>query len=246
MERNMVQSPFLTPLVGVPTWQHAAPLLTGLEERGDLRLTAMPVEAIAEALRLQACACALVPPCVLLDDPALCVIPGAGLAAQDGSTTERLITTSALESVRRIQVTPEARHLAIYIQIIFAERGLPMPAFVPPDVADRGDALLVSGAGEKNRPGEGHDLAELWRALTRTPLVLGVWVCHGNSPIRLLRTVLGESARRGEAELNKNVSGAGEYYYRILSAESECLRALHRLARHHAIAGASVESIAFC
>lgn len=242
----MVQSPFLTPLVGVPTWPHAAPLLTGLDERGDLRLAAMPVEAIAEALRLQACACALVPPCVLLDDPALCVIPGAGLAAQEGGTTERLITTGALESVHRIAVTPEARHLVIYLQIIFAEQGLAMPEFVPPDMAERGDALLVSGPGETVQSGEGHDVAELWRALTGTPLVLGVWVCHGNGPIRLLRTVLGEASRRGEVELNKNVSGAAEYYYRILSAESECLRALHRLARRHAIAGASVESIAFC
>lgn len=242
----MVQSPFLPPLIGVPSWPHAAPLLSGLDERGDLRLAAMPVEAIAEALRLQACACALVPPCVLLDDPALCVIPGAGLAAREGGTTERLITTRALESVRRIQVTPEARHLVIYIQIIFAERGLPMPEFVPPNTADHGDARLVSGAGKKGPSGEGHDVAELWRALTGTPLVLGVWACHGNGPIRLLRTVLGEASRRGEMALNRDVSGGGEYYYRILSAESDCLRALHRLARQHAIAGASVESIAFC
>ncbi len=242
----MYQSPFLTPLVGVPIWPHAAPLLTGLDERGDLRLTAMPVEAIAEALRLQACTCALVPPCVLLDDPGLRVIPGAGLAVEEGGTTERLITSDALESVRRIQVTPEARRLAVYIQVIYAERGLPMPEFALPNAAERGDALLVSGANEGGPSDEGHNVAELWRALTHTPLVLGVWVCHENGPIRLLRTVLGEASRRGEMEFNRDVPGGSNYYYRILSAESECLRTLHRLARRHAIAGASVESIAFC
>ncbi|MBL7647080.1 MAG: hypothetical protein JNK74_12915 [Candidatus Hydrogenedentes bacterium] len=242
----MNQSPLHTPLVGVPSWPEAAPLLAGLDERGDLRLATMPLEAIAEALRLQACACALVPPSLLLDDPALCVIPGAGLVAAEGCTTERLTTTHALESVRRIQVTPQARHLAIYVQVIFAARGLPAPEFVPVDSAAPGDAMLVTGAGEQRLSAAGYNLAKLWRTTTDTPLVLGVWACQGNAPIRLLRTVLGEAARRGTAEYDRGESGVLGYTYEILSAESECLRALHRLARQYAIAGATVESIAFC
>ena len=242
----MNQSPLQTPLVSVPSWPHAAPLLAGLDERGDLRLATMPLEAIAEALRFQACACALVPPYLLLDDPALCVIPGAGHVASEGCTTERLTTTHALESIRRIQVTPEARHLTIYVQVIFAERGLPAPEFVPVDIANPGDALLVTGAGEQSLSAAGYNLAELWRATTDTPLVLGVWACHGNGPIRLLRTVLGEAARRGTADCDRDETGVVRYTYEILSAESDCLRALHRLARQHTIAGATVESIAFC
>lgn len=242
----MYQSPFLPPLVGVPSWPHAAPLRAGLDERGDLRLATMELEALANALRSQTCACALVPPSQLLEDPALCVIPGAGLVAGERCTTERLITTRAMETIRRIRVTPEARPLSVYAQVIFAERGLTIPELITEDQTDDGDALLVTGAREQSLSAAGYNLAELWRALTDTPLVLGVWACHGNGPIRLLRTVLGEASRRGEMAFDREISGGSEYYYRILSAESECLRALHRLARRHAIAGASVEAIAFC
>ena len=242
----MYQNPFLPPLVAVPSWPHATPLLAGLDERGDLRLATMELDEIAEALRTEKCACALVPPAVLLDNPALCVLPGAGLVAGEDSTMERLLSNRALESIRRIKVTAEARPLSIYLQIIFATRGIPVPIIIPSDEDEDGDALLVTGAGLPTAATTGYNIADLWRTTTGTPLVLGVWACQGAGPIRMLRTVLGEAARRGTSASEDHGTSGPPYTYRMLSEESECLRTLHRLARQFAIAGASVESIAFC
>lgn len=242
----MFQSPFLPPLIGVPPWPAIAPLITGLDARGDLRLITLSPEQFAAPRGDHDCACALVSAATLLDDPALHVLPGAGLVARETTTTERLLCEGPLDSIRRIFVTPGALTLQRHVQVLFAERGLPVPEMVAAQHGEAEAATLVSGVDGRDRHDRaGYDVAEMWRECTDTPLVLGVWVCRSDGPIRLLRQVLAEAARRGEAELN-GAETARHYDYRILSAASDSIRTLHRLARHHAIAGASVESIGFC
>lgn len=242
----MYPSPFPPLTLAVPNWPHAAPLLAGLDERGDLAIASMAPGDVIEALRNRSCACALVPPALLLADPDLAVIPGAGLVAGATCNSEQLIATSPLEAIRRVRVAVEAQPLSLYLQCIFAARGLPLPELVSWDRAESADAQLLSGADQRAPDAQGYNVAELWRATTDTPLVLGVWACHASHAIRRLRTLLGEAAQRGIAEGDQPPLGGGAYTYQLLSAESDCLRTLHRLARTHAIAGATVESIAFC
>lgn len=237
----MFHEPYHTPVIGIPLWSAAAPLLSGLDGRGDLRLNVLPADQLGTALATWECACALLNPADLLEDPALCVIPGAGLVANDTVSRERLVTELPLESIRRIAVAPGASILALYVQVLFRELGLSAPELVAEGELQDGDAVLVSGVDGGYTAQESHDVAALWRATTESPLVLGVWACHGNGPLRLLRQVLGEAARQGEAGTVPE-----GYTYRLLSEESDGLRTLHRLAKHHAIAGASVESIGFC
>jgi predicted solute-binding protein len=237
----MFHEPYHTPVIGIPPWSAAAPLLSGLDGRGDLRLNVLPADQLGTALATGQCACALHSPGGLLEDPALCVIPGAGLVAINTDSRERLVTELPLESIRRITVAPGAWVLTLYVQVLFRELRLPVPELVAEEDPQDGDAVLVSGVDGGSTVQESHDVAALWRATTGSPLVLGVWASHGNGPLRLLRQVLGEAARQGEAGTVPE-----GYTYRLLSGESDGLRTLHRLARHHAIAGASVESIGFC
>ena len=108
------------------------------------------------------------------------------------------------------------------------------------------DATLISGVDIDHEICAGYDVPAMWRERTDTPLVLGVWACRSDGPIRLMRHVLGEAAQRGEATHDGYSTASRNYYYRMLSAESDAIRTLHRLARRHAIAGATVESIGFC
>ena len=241
VEPAVFSSPFLPTVVGVPgALPEAGPLLNGLDERGDLKLLFLPTYQLGGALLRQECACALVPPSVVLEDATISIIPGAGLVAVEGSRAAWLMTDLPLESIRRIRVEPSAQALAVYVQVLFAERGLSASALCAPDVSGtETDATLIwDGTAAKKA---GFNVEALWRECTDTPLVLAVWACRDSGAIRLLRQVLGEAARRGEAE-----AGSTTLSYRILSAESESIRTLHCLARKHAIAGASVESIGFC
>lgn len=241
----MFQNQFIPNVIGVPPWPAIAPLISGLDDRGDLKLTTLFPDRHADPLGELGCACALVSPATLLDAPALHVLPGAGFVVNETSPSERLLWDGALESIRRISVTPGAIALERYVQVLFAEQGLPVPELVEAEYEDSEEATLVSGVDSSPNDRAGYDVAAMWRACTGTPLVLGVWACRSDGPIRLLRHVLGEAARRGEAELDGS-EATRHYYYRILSAESDSIRALHRLARKHAIAGANVEAIGFC
>ena len=242
----MFQSPFNPPVVGVPPWRAIAPLIAGLDDRGDLKLITLSPERRADPLGEHGCACGLVSPATLLDDPALHAIPGAGFVARETGNSERLLCDAPLASIRRISVTPGAVALERYVQVLFAELGLPLPDLIPAERSEAGEATLVSGVDSSPNEGAGHDIAAMWRECTDTPLVLGVWACRSDGPIRLLRHVLGEAALRGEAALDGSDATTRHYYYRMLSAESDSIRALHRLARKHAIAGANVEAIGFC
>jgi len=242
----MFPNPFIPPVVAVPPWPTVAPLITGLEDRGDLKLLTLTPDQIIVSLCEHRCACALVSPACLLDESELHVLPGAGFVVRDTATSERLLADGPLESVRRIQVTPGAEFLTLYVRVLFLERGLPMPEMIP--VRDDGDsdATLISGVDVEHGICAGYDVAAMWRECTDTPLVLGVWACRSDGPIRLMRHVLGEAAQRGEAMHDESGTASRNYYYRMLSAESDCIRTLHHLARRHAIAGATVESIGFC
>ena len=242
----MSQNPFIPPVIGGPPWPAVAPLIAGLEHRGDLKLAFHSPVRGADPLSEHGCACALVSPATLLDDPALRVLPGAGLVTRETATSERLLCNVPLESIRRILVTPGGITLERYVQVLFAERGLPLPAMVTAESGESGDATLVSGVDSNQNDPAGYDIAAMWRECTDTPLVLGVWACRSDGPIRLLRHVLGEAAQRGESELDGSDAVTQQYYYRMLSAESNSIRALHHLARKHAIAGANVEAIGFC
>jgi predicted solute-binding protein len=242
----MFQNTFIPMEIGVPPWPAIAPLVLGLKERGDMRLLTLTPEQIAVSLRGDHCACALIAPALLLDDPELHVLPGAGLVVRETGTSERLVCDAPLESIRRVFVTPGAEALTLYVRLLFAEQGLSIPEFNSAQDGSASDATLISGVERDHGNIAGHDVAAMWRECTDTPMVLGVWACRSNGPIRVMRHVLGETAIRGEADLDGANAVTRNYYYRMLSAESDSIRALHRLARKHAIAGATVESIGFC
>lgn len=242
----MIQNTFIPVEIGVPPWPAIAPLLAGLEERVDIKLRALSTEQVSVSLNEHRCVCALIAPALLLNEPELHVLPGAGLVTRDTATSERLLCDAPLESIRRILVTPGTEPLTLYVRVLFAERGLPIPEIISAQDDGDSDATLISGVNRDHGSEAGYDVAAMWRECTSTPLVLGVWACRSHGPIRLMRQVLGEAARRGEAMTERNPGVTQQYYYRMLSAESDAIRMLHRLARKHAIAGATVESIGFC
>jgi len=256
----MFDSPQGIPTILAPDCFYARPLLHGLEDRLDVRLKTVHSDTIDDAVAAGKCACALVPPAALLRNPQLSVLPGAGVVAKHDTPTERLVGNVPLEHMRTIAVEATARHLETSVRILFAERGLEQPVFIADSADDGGssDARLVSGdTGLKYAASPGQDLGALWHETTGLPMVLALWVCGPMAPYRLLRQVLAEASRAGEERLagdaqdpERNTMGLNtmrtHLYYRLLSLESDSVRALHELARKHAIGETIVESIAFC
>lgn len=256
----MFQSPHEAPAVTAPHCYYARPLVHGLERRLDLDLALHDDAAAEHTLATGACACGLVSPTALLANPHLSVLPGAGAVARESIPTERLVTRTPLEHIRHIEVAPGAGRLETYVRVAFAERGLTPPVFTPAgkDGAGLCDAVLVSGdAGLAHIQSPGHDLGVLWRETTGLPMVLAVWACGPGAPYRRLRHILAEAARHGEEALALEAAGTArsdgssrmvqEYlYFRVLSLESDSIRALHELARRYAICETTGESIAFC
>lgn len=238
----MYPNPTHVPVVALPSWPEALPLIAGLDQRGDLNLHFMRSARLVDALRNGECDCALLPPTALLENPDLRVIPGAGLIAMDHSPVERLFSKLPLKEIKRIQTSDRSAPIAPFVQVLFVTQGLRCPELINDDDGETLGATLSSGV---QAPG-GHDIAALWREQTGTPLVLGVWACRHDGPARHLRHVLGEAARCGEQTSAESVDHPQWYHYRMLSRESESIRTLHHLARQHAIAGANVESIVFC
>ena len=254
----MFHNPVAPPVVGVPECYYASPLVAGLTDRVDLSLRVLPADGLAAALETHACACALVSPAVLLHSSELSVLPGAGVVARETAPTERLLTALPLEAIRRIAVLPGAEHHETVVRVLFAERGITPPTFRP-GVEGGEDARLVSGnAGlAVSRETPGFDLGSLWLETTGLPLVLGVWACTTTAPSRMLRHVLGESARQGEAYQAANNTdrpalctieqdALDHLYFRLLSLESDSVRALHTLALRHTSGETIAESIVFC
>lgn len=247
------------PIVAAPDLFYARPLLADLEHRRDFALELLPQDAIAEALSTGRCACGLVSPTALLRNANLSVLPGAGVAATRSTPSERLITSVPLDRIRTIAVTPGAAPLEDYLRVLYAERGIPAPAFLPASApaSDSADATLASGDTTPMGDEEYVDIGKLWKETTGLPMVLAVWACGPRSPYRMLRQTLAEAARRGVEERAAHGSDAPEedtgeslnrshYYFQVLSQESDSIRALHEGARRHAISETIVESIAFC
>lgn len=228
--------------IAVPPWAAAAPLLVGLERRGDVMVKRLPLESIAHELQRGGTTCALIPPALILRLPDLAILPGAGITARPGAATERILMEAPLADLRSLVVHPDLESLALYVELSFAQRGWSPPARIAP--GDRPDAPTLCSALEGNpAAGPGHDIAALWEDCTALPLVLAAWVCTGPAHTRKLRQLLAESAREGSESMD---SRGTAYRYELLSGESESLRMFHHLCRTHAIGGATAESMVFC
>lgn len=242
------------PLVGISDTYQARPLAGALASRQDLKLVYASPGEMSTMLDQGRCDCALLPPAALLTDARFMVLPGSGVVAHKAAVSERLITTLPLEEVHTIATAAESEHLCAYVNVLFAERGLPAPTFVQ-DTNAPVDATLISGDAGLTTADGGYDLGTLWFETTELPMVLGAWVCAATAPYRRLRQLLGEAGRDcvspGAAPHGEVIGRArsvidAHYYYRLLSLESDSLRRLHALAVRHAICETSSESIAFC
>jgi len=234
------------PSLAWPEVYYMAPLAAQLRGRGDLVVSALPPREMEAAARDNAQRCLLVAPATLLRQGPFQLLPGVGVAAEGATGSERLVASGPLEAIGRVAVHPDAAHLLPVLQVILLELGLPLPEVVPED-GDSDTAVLLSGDGGRARAGEpGHDLGLLWRRVTGLPLVLGVWACGPGAPYRALRTVLGEAARDAEFDESAGWPPGNALHYRLLSQESDSLRAFHALAVKHHLAEAREHAIVFC
>ncbi len=228
--------------VAYPDVYYTAPLISGLQQRHDLQLHALPADQ-SDGSALAQHGCVFVPPSFLLRAPETRLLPGIGISAHGATGTERLISPKPLESITEVQVHPDAGHLWPILELLFLARDLTPPARVG-SMSGESTSLLCSGdLGRTMADQPGHDLGLLWKETTTLPLVLGVWACAPGAPYRTLRTVLGAAVREhsGGADADE-----GLLHTTLLSQESDSLRSLYALAVTHDRAEANPGAIVFC
>ncbi len=228
--------------VAFPEVYYTTPLVAKLQQRLDLTLHPL-APAQLDASALQQHGCVLLSPAALLAVSEIRLLPGMGVSAHGATGTERLLSSAPLEEIVDVQVHPDAAHLLPLLELLYLARDLTPPTPVPYDAGATAPLLCSGDVGRALGDREGHDLGELWHALTELPLVLGVWACAPGAPYRMLRTVLATAAREGTVEEDGD---AGLLHHELLSRESDSIRAFHTLAVSHGRAEASSEAIVFC
>ncbi|HOK08519.1 MAG TPA: hypothetical protein PLT82_01635 [Candidatus Hydrogenedens sp.] len=185
----------------------------------------------------------LCPPLEVLEFPGSFVIPGVGIASCGKIPSPFLCSSYSIDSLRKIVVSSKFDYWKKWLEIIFKiMTKSPIDVFSYdkyPYEDDVGYLLDVLEFNNENvRFQNRYNLGSLWKKITSYPFVCWVWLCHGNSNYKQIRSVLGyiwdvakenlKSYQRGnmiESELldsqRNTFSDLEDVYYSLASLEFE-------------------------
>ncbi len=196
------------------------------------------------------------------------LLPGPALVGRSAPGGIVLVSQKPLEELRRVAVGECCRTPVAALRIVLAEQQHVLPDLLvekrlnEDDWRDRYDAALITGDAalrEAASPAtEGlirFNVTEMWKSLTKTPLVHSVWVCDEESRLDEIRTTLTTLCAYGlerlaslaeeiAALLSMDAMVAYDYLtrawsYDLGSAEMDGLRALSDFARKYDLVRAS-------
>lgn len=234
------------------------PLLLGLQRSGALLQLETPA-AVVDSLARGRYDAALVPSIEYLRGAGSHLVSGPALVSRSAPGSLVLVSQKPLEEVARIAVGEFCRTPVAALRIVLAESFGSFPDLLvekridEDDWRDRYDAALLTADAafrEITAPRvEGlvrYNIAEMWRNVTRTPLVFAVWVYNDAACGDQVRKSLTESLRAGLdnlPELCDEMSRSGgtdamvihdylsrSWSYDLGEREMEGLRALNDLS----------------
>ncbi|MCI0452056.1 MAG: hypothetical protein L0Z51_06635 [Candidatus Latescibacteria bacterium] len=240
------------------------PLLCGLSNgHADLaRLTYESQATLVDSFERGRYDAALVPSIEYLRGAGRFLLPGPALVGRSAPGGIVLVSQKPLEEVQRIAVGECCRTPVAVLRIVLAEQQHVFPDLMvekrlnEDDWRDRYDAALITGVAalrEAVAPGtEGltrFNVTEMWKSLTKTPLVHSVWVTDEEPRLEEIRTALASLSAYGlerlaslaeeiAVSLSMDAMAAYDYLtrswsYELGAAEMDGLRELSDFARKY-------------
>lgn len=235
-------------------------LLNGHAHGADL--TYEPQTTLVDSFERGRYDAALVPSIEYLRGAGRFLLPGPALVGRSAPGGVLLVSQKPLEELKRIAVGEYCRTPVAALRIVLAEQQHVFPDLLvekrinDDDWRDRYDAALITGDAALREaaaaPTEGlirFNVTEMWKSLTKTPLVHSVWVTDEESKLEEIRNVLislcafgierlASLAEEIGALLSMDAMVAYDYLTRAWSydlgdAEMEGLRALSDFARKY-------------
>ncbi|HEX5131976.1 MAG TPA: MqnA/MqnD/SBP family protein [Candidatus Krumholzibacteria bacterium] len=249
---------------GATDFVSARPLLYGLLNDESLRGAVVfePAAAIVDSFGRGRCDAALVPTIEYLRGAGQYLLAGPALIGRSAPGGMVLVAQKPIDALERVAVGEFCRNAVAVLRIVLAENHSVFPDLLvekridQDDWRERYDAVLLTGDAALRETSAGkvtgiirYNLAEMWKSLTRTPLVHAVWVYNdrrlANEVSLLLTASRDEGAGRlpAVAEELARTTGFDEmmlydhlsraWSYDLGERELDGLRVLNDLARKY-------------
>jgi len=204
----MAKAPFL--IAAVP-YLYARPLLSGLEERGDVELLFAPPADLPGLLQRGEADAALVSTIdVQKAETPWTVLPAGGVSCRGRTLTTRVYARIPPEEMRTLWVDGESHTSVALARLLWRKsfgRKLKCIPYDPQKITppESAEAVLLIGDRVVVDPPLGFheqiDLGALWFEMTGLPFVFGLWAARESAHAPELQELLLKARRRGEGRL---------------------------------------------
>jgi len=248
---------------GAAEYISTRPLLHGLMQTGSTsHVSFEPPAAIVESFARGRYDAALVPSIEYLRGAGKYLLAGPALVGRAGPGGILLVSQKPIEEVERVAVGEFCRTPVAVLRVVLAEQHHIYPDLLvekridEDDWRDRYDAALITGdaamremTAEKMKGLIRYNVAEMWKTLTKAPLVHAVWVYDDAAKGNELARMLGDSRDLGVGRLSAisdelalttgmDAMTLYDYFtrtwsYHLGERELEGLRALNDLSRKY-------------
>ena len=249
---------------GATDFVSTRPLLFGLVNDDTLRgrVCFEPAAAVAESFARGRCDAALIPAIEYLRGTGQYLLAGPALIGRSAPGSLIMLSQKPVEEIERVAVGEFCRNAVAVLRIVLAEHHGILPDLLvekrigEDDWRDRYDAVLLTGDAafreanaERVKGLVRYNVAEVWKSVTKTPLVHAVWVYDDRRLANEIALLLTASRDEGcgrmpsVAEDIARVSGLDAmliydhltraWSYELGDEELEGIRVLNDLARKY-------------
>jgi chorismate dehydratase len=245
--------------IGSVSYLNAKPLIYGLDESDDLRLTLDVPSRLLDGLRQHRFDIALLPVIDIQRLDGLRVIPSGGIGCDGHTLTVRIFSRVPLDQIKTLACDSDSHTSVALAKIVLAEAMNLRPRFVDWNHEEPTPAEARLLIGDKvvceEPPGFEYqlDLGDAWKRWTGLPFVFAVWVARNGVELGDLPARLETAKRAGLAHAVEIVqryavprgwpAGLALQYltvylnYDIGERQLEAIRLFHQLAAKHGIIG---------
>jgi chorismate dehydratase len=242
------------------SYLNAKPLIYGLEDADNIRLTLDVPAKLIDGLRDRRFDVALLP---IIDFQRLegaKIIPSGGIGCDGPTLTVRIFSRVPVEKIQTLACDVHSHTSVALARVILAQQYQRWPEFIGFDLATdkpEVEALLLIGDKVVCQEPRGYeyqlDLGEAWKKLTGLPFVFAAWVSRGDAELGDLPAQLCRARELGMAHLDEIVQRDAiprgwpadlalrymtEYLkYEIGPRQFEAIRLFHQLAARHGMIG---------
>ena len=257
-----ISSPRLQIRIGCVSYLNAKPLVYGLNQAENIRLTFDVPAKLIDGMRDGRFNVALLPVIDVQHLPDAHILTSGGIGCDGPTLTVRIFSRVPVEQIKTLACDTHSHSSVALARVILAEAYGQHPRFIDfdhidPDLGSAGRAearLLIGDKVVCDEPqGFSHqvDLGEAWKKLTGLPFVFAAWVARGDAELGDLPDQLLRAKRSGMGHLDEIVKQEAiprgwpadlalrymtEYLrYDIGSRELQAIRLFHQLAAKHGI-----------